>query len=122
MNKAISILAACVLGFFLAKAGAFATGYTAAFAMPTSFVHYMWLWDALVVQFLGFGMLSVLVSYTHSRLFQSNLRTGILIPLSVCQFVLFYPDTYVVYWMHLVVMSASLLAGMYFAGVTQKHA
>lgn len=121
MKTVTSIVTACIFGVLLAQAGSHITGYTAAFAMPESFAGVMWLWDIFVIQFLGFGLLGILLAFIHVKLFAGSLLTSVLVPLIVCQLVLLYPFTYPVYWTNFLVILVSLVVGFFAARATHNR-
>jgi hypothetical protein len=118
MKNGISVFAACIAGILLAYLGAYFTGYTAAFVMPKSFVDIMWLWDILVVQFLGFGFLATILAFAHAKLFSGSLVKSLLVPFVISQIVLTYPFTYILYWPHILVVFGSLSLGYWIAKST----
>jgi len=118
MKNGISVFAACIAGILLAYWGAYLTGYTAAFVMPKSFVELMWLWDILVVQFLGFGVLATILAFAHAKFFSGSLVKSLLVPFVISQIVLTYPFTYILYWPHILVVFGSLSLGYWIAKST----
>ncbi|OFC69298.1 hypothetical protein [Alteromonas confluentis] len=118
MKNGISILSAIILGFLVAQLGSVLVGYTSAFAMPKFLASVMWLWDILVIQFLGFGLLAATAGFIHARLFSGSYVSSLLITLVACQITLLYPFTYQVYWLNVFVIFASLLGGWVMARVT----
>jgi hypothetical protein len=122
MKSGISIFTACIAGILLASVGSYLTGFTAAFVMPEIFANIMWLWDAIVIQFLGFGILAAFLAFVHTKFFSESLVKSLLIPLAVSQIILMYPFTYSVYWTHLFVVLGSLTVGFLIAKETHNKA
>lgn len=120
MKNGISILSAIVLGFLVAQLGSVVVGYTSAFVMPKSLVSIMWLWDILVIQFLGFGVLAAMAGFIHAKLFSGSYVGSLLVTLVACQLTLLYPFTYQVYWLNVFVIFASLLGGYFLARATHN--
>ena len=121
MRNGISVLTAIVFGFLLAQAGAYLVGYIAAFTMPKDFAPIIWLWDVVVIQFLGFGVLAALAGYVHAKLFPGSYIMSMLLMLVACQISLLYPFSYSVYWLNVFVILASLAGGFYLARAPQDN-
>ena len=120
MKNGISIISAIVLGFVVAQLGSFIVGYTSAFVMPKSLAPIMWLWEILVIQFLGFGVLAATAGFIHARLFSGSFAISLLVTLLACQLTLLYPFTYQVYWLNVFVIFASLFGGCLLAHATHN--
>ena len=120
MKSGISIVTACIAGLMLAKVGSSFTGFTAAFVMPKSFANIMWLWDVFVIQFLGFGILAIVLAFIHTKFFSGSLLKSLFIPLAISQVILMYPFTSSVYWTHLLMVFGSLSLGFSIAKDTHN--
>ena len=108
-----------ICGLLLGYLGAFFTGYTAAFVMPKSFAQYMWVWDALVVQFLGYGLLALAIGFIASKVSQVRTITVVLALFCVSQLYLQYPYGLSFYFPNIIVMLLCLAVG---AACAKKYA
>lgn len=115
MNKGISLFIAGMFGLVLPWLGSYVLGFTAGFAVPQSFVNVTWVWDIVVVQFLGFGLLAMLLAYLHATYFRGSLLTSVMVLFLVCQLAIYSPFAHSVVWINFSVTLTSLLIGFFVA-------
>jgi len=111
-----NILVSITAGLTLANIGTFLVGYTAAFVMPTSFANFMWAWDILVVQLLGFGLLAIALAYLTVYLSKLNFSLSVLVVFIIAQLNLVFMDGSInLYWPNILTMLICLFIGWYTA-------
>ena len=109
-------------GLLLAFVGVYLTGFTSALVMPTSFYSLIWLWDILVVQFLGFGVLAVIISYMVTHKLKVGFTNSVIVTFIFAQFILIISmgNLSMLYLPNISVMFGSLVIGWFVAN--RKHA
>ncbi|MGB2739983.1 MAG: hypothetical protein WBC60_05430 [Cognaticolwellia sp.] len=117
MNITKNTLSSVVAGLILASLGAYLTGYTSAFAMPMSFAKFMWAWDIFIVQFIGFGLLAILLSYSVAYLSKLNFLFSVIATFVIAQLSLFIMmgDSMNLYWPNILTMLTCLVLGWFIA-------
>ncbi|MBV1907813.1 MAG: hypothetical protein KUG78_00735 [Kangiellaceae bacterium] len=113
MNLIKNTLSSVVAGLALAIIGAYLTGYTSAFVMPISFASFMWVWDILIVQFLGFGLLAIALSCLISYLSKFNFLFSVIVIFVIAQVGLFFMagNNINLYWPNILTMLICLIIG-----------
>ena len=103
------------MGCFIATTGVFLTGYTAAIAMPSWLSSAIILWELLVVQFLGFGVISLLATFMLVRFCRVNSVVLVVLALLVILLLpnLWYGTPIIFYWPHAVTLLICLTVGCY---------
>ena len=121
MNLTKNTLSSVVAGLTLAILGAYLTGYTSAFTMPISFAKFMWAWDILIVQFLGFGLLAIILSYSVAYLSKLNFLFSVIVTFVIAQVSLFFMmgSNMNLYWPNILTMLICLIIGWFTA--CKKH-
>jgi len=117
MNLTQNTLSSAVAGLALAFLGAYLTGYTSAFVMPISFANFMWAWDILIVQFLGFGLLAIALSYLIAYLSKLNFLFSVIVTFIIAQVGLFFMagNNINLYWPNILTMLICLIIGWFIA-------
>lgn len=115
MKQVISVVLA---GFVSAFLGVLFTGYTAAITIPNGLVDFftgwrMFLWDALVVQFLGYGITVLLLTFLVTKLIKLNpwlTAAGVVI---VCEATLAvaYPSAFFLHMPQIIVVASCAFLG-----------
>ncbi|MBU2925844.1 hypothetical protein Q4506_06615 [Colwellia sp. 4_MG-2023] len=122
MHLTKSTLSSVVAGLILGYLGAYLTGYTSAFSMPANFIKFMWVWDILVVQFLGFGVLAILLSYSVAYFSKLNFFFSVIASFVIAQLNLFLmmDGNINLYFPHILTMLTCLIIGWLIA--IKRHA
>ena len=117
MNHAKNVFISLVSGIVLAMLGVYFTGFTASFAMPSSLANMMWAWDIFVVQFLGFGVLAIMLSYLVAYLSKLSFVYSVLAIFVIAQFVLFLitGNLFSIYIANILTMFTCLTLGWFVA-------
>ena len=117
MNLTKNTLSSVVAGLILAILGAYLTGYTSAFAMPISFANFMWAWDIFIVQFLGFGLLAIVLSYSVAYLSKFNFLFSVILTFVIAQLSLFFMmgSNMNLYWPNILTILICLIIGWFTA-------
>jgi len=117
MNLTKNILSSVVAGLILAILGAYLTGYTSALVMPTIFTRLMWAWDILIVQFLGFGLLAIALSYSVAYLSKLNFLCSVITIFVIAQLYLYLMmgGNMNLFWPNILTMFICLLTGWFAA-------
>jgi hypothetical protein len=117
MNLTKNILSSVVAGLILAILGVYLTGYTSALVMPTIFAGFMWAWDILIVQFLGFGLLAIVLSYLVAYLSKLNFLCSVITIFVIAQLYLFFMmgGNMNLFWPNILTMLICLFTGWFAA-------
>ena len=106
------VLLTIIGGALITLIGVYLIGYTAALTMPKWFSPYILVWEILVVQFLGVGIIAAIVSFILIKVlrFNPNLVLTVLF-LSVAVLGALYQGFYHFYWPHTLVLLLCLFIG-----------
>src|SRR5690625_3852348 len=114
------VVSAVLAGLVAAFLGVLFTGYSSAIAIPNGLVGFftgwrMFLWDALVVQFLGYGVTILLLTFFVTKLLKLNpwiTATGVIF---VCEAALAvaYPSIFFLHVPHIIVVVFCAFVGAY---------
>ncbi len=112
------VISAVLVGLVSALFGAFLTGYSAAITIPGGLVEFftgwrMFLWDILVVQFLGYGITILLLTFLVTILLKLNPWITAALAIIVCEAALAiaYPSSFSLYIPHIVVVVSCAFLG-----------
>ena len=84
--------------------------------MPVSFANFMWVWDILVIQFLGFGVLAFSLAFIIVYFSKLNFLLSVLTVFVFAQFNLsLMSGSFNLYWPHIFTMLICLFTGWYVA-------
>lgn len=85
--------------------------------MPSGIVNFMWAWDILVVQFLGFGLLAIVSSYSVAYLTKHNFLFSVIATFIIAQISLFLmaANNLNLYWPNILTVLVCLNIGWFVA-------
>lgn len=118
-----TIITAMVVGVMLINIGVFLTGYTAAISAPMWLFEFLpglaalLIWDSIVVQFLGFGIAAILLSYFANWIFALSWKLFVVVVFVVVQVPLLnqmdfqYENSLLIWLPHWVVLVTCLFCG-----------
>jgi len=117
MNLTKNTLSSVAVGLIIAFLGAYLIGFTFAFTMPSGIVNFMWAWDILVVQFLGFGLLAIVSSYSVAYLTKHNFLFSVIATFIIAQISLFLmaANNLNLYWPNILTVLVCLNIGWFVA-------
>ncbi|MGL6162376.1 hypothetical protein [Microbulbifer sp.] len=109
---------AVLVGLVSALLGVLFTGYSAAIAIPSGLVDFftgwrMFLWDTLVVQFLGYGVTILLLTFLVTMLLKLNPWITAALAVLACEasLAIAYPTSFSLYMPHIIVVVSCAFLG-----------
>jgi len=113
-----NIIAGSFVGVAIALIGSYLIGFSSAIAVPKEVSEILSgsmfiIWEVAVTQFLGYGVVSLLLMFIAVSLLKLNPWLSALTAIIVCEVMLFsiYPNNYTVYIPHIFVLSLSAFLG-----------